>query len=308
VPAAEPHRPGNGLPPWHARPEPSPAQLAAESVAGAVRTIGALPLRLGAAATRPARSAAMAREALGGLGEVLWAGINAAPESPLNVPIGPHRRVAFVPARLDDLKMIKNQLGGTVNDVVLATVAGGLRRWLHGRGRRVDGLELKACVPVSTRATAERGALGNRLVQLVCPLPVHQADPVQRLATVSAAMAGIKESRQALGAQLIAEAQDFAPPTILAQASRLNFSSRFYNLLVTNVPGPQFPVYLLGRRMEAIFPVAFLAGERALAVAVMSYDGAVGFGLIGDLDALPDLDAVADGIRDGLGELLAAAG
>ncbi|MBI5104009.1 MAG: DUF1298 domain-containing protein [Solirubrobacterales bacterium] len=179
---------------------------------------------------------------------------------------------------------------------------------MHGRGLRVDGLELKACVPVSTRGSDERGALGNRLTQLIAPLPVWEPDPVRRLAVVREAMAGIKDSRQAIGAEVIAGMQDFAPPTILAQASRLNFSSRFYNLLVTNVPGPQFPLYVLGREMELIHPVAFLAGERALAVAVMSYNGQLGWGLIADLDALPDVDVVAGGITDALAELVALAG
>jgi len=120
-------------------------------------------------------------------------------------------------------------------------------------------------------------------------------------------MQGLKSSKQALGAKAIASAQDFAPPTILAQASRLNFSDRFYNLLVTNVPGPQFPLYVLGRKLDAMFPIAFLAGDRALAIAIMSYDGGMNFGLIGDFDALPDLDVIAEGIEGSLGELTAAA-
>jgi WS/DGAT/MGAT family acyltransferase len=223
------------------------------------------------------------------------------------VPIGPHRRVAHVPSRLQDFKTVKDALGGTVNDVILAVVAGGLRSWLHARGQRTEGLELRACVPVSTRATAETGALGNRITQIVAPLPVSIGDPVQRLRVVREAMEGIKDSRQALGAEVIAGAQDFAPPTILAQASRLNFSSRFYNVLVTNVPGPQFPLYVLGRRMRGMFPVAFLAGDRALAIAAMSYDGGVEFGLIADYDTLPDLDTVADGIRASLAEYVALA-
>ena len=120
-------------------------------------------------------------------------------------------------------------------------------------------------------------------------------------------MDGIKDSKQAVGAEVIAGAQDFAPPTILAQASRLNFSGRFYNVLVTNVPGPQFPLYVLGRRMQRMFPVAFLAGDRALAIAAMSYDGGLEFGLIADYDAMPDLDVAADGIRASLAEYVALA-
>jgi WS/DGAT/MGAT family acyltransferase len=296
-----------GLAPWTPAPEPSTAELVAGGVAGLART--GLGLAAGAvgALTRPSETIAQAREAAEGIGEILWAGLNPAPETPLNVEIGPHRRFVGVRCELADFKAVKNALGGTVNDVVLAVVAGAIRDWLHARGRRVEGLEMKACVPVSTRSKEHEG-LGNQISQVVAPLPIHEADPVRRLHEVSRAMEGIKESRQAVGAETIAGLQDFAPPTILAQASRLNFSSRFYNLLVTNVPGPQFPLYVLGRRMQAVYPVAFLGGDRALAVAVMSYDGALGFGLIADLDALADLDAVAAGISSSLAELVELAG
>ena len=139
---------------------------------------------------------------------------------------------------------------------------------MHGRGIKTEGIELRAAVPVSIRSDDDHGSLGNRLTQLVAPLPVDVADPVARLRLVQQEMTGLKESKQALGAEIIAGAQEFAPPTILAQSTRLNFSTRAYNLLVTNVPGPQLPLYLLGRELDQIYPVAFLAGDRALAVAV----------------------------------------
>jgi WS/DGAT/MGAT family acyltransferase len=287
---------------------PSPAELTATSLSGVARTLLSLPLRAAAgAASSPGVAVTRMREAAQGIGEVVLAGLSPAPESPINVPIGPHRRVAHVSSQLTDFKEVKDALGGTVNDVVLAVVAGGLRTWLHLRGQRTEGLELKACVPVSTRGSSEGDAMGNRITQLVAPLPVSVADPVERLRQVREAMDGIKDSKQAVGAEVIAGAQDFAPPTILAQASRLNFSSRFYNVLVTNVPGPQFPLYVLGRRMRRMFPVAFLAGDRSLAIAAMSYDGGLEFGLIADYDALPDLDVLAGGIRASLTEYLALA-
>src|SRR4051794_4969272 len=292
---------------WQPRPEPTSAQLAAEGVRNDLGRLASLPLRGLGLLGDPERSLADARETFGAVGEVVRAGLDPAPPSPLNVRIGPHRRFEWVAAALDDLKEVKAGLGGTVNDAVLAVVAGALRRWYHARGLPVAGVTLRACVPVSVRAPGERGVLGNRLAQLVCPLPLGEADPVARYREISAAMAGIKDSRQALGAEVIASAQEFAPPTILAQASRLNFSSRFYNLLVTNVPGPQLPLYVLGRRIESVFPIPFLAGDRALAIAVMSYDGGMGFGLLGDLDALEDLDVVGAGIREALDELLALA-
>jgi diacylglycerol O-acyltransferase len=209
-----------------------------------------------------------------------------------------------VSGRLDDFKEIKNALGGTVNDVVLAVVAGAIGDWLRQRGIRTQGLELRALVPVSIRAEGERGALGNRIAVMRGPLPVYAEDPVERLRIVREAMQGLKESKQALGAEVISGLQDFAPPTLLAQASRLNFSTRLFNLIVTNVPGPQFPLYLLGREMEEIVPIAFLPENHALAVAIMSYNGKVDFGLLADYDAMPDVDSIARLIEEKLQELL----
>src|ERR687895_4559 len=122
------------------------------------------------------------------------------------------------------------------------------------------------------------------------PLPVYVGDPVRRLAIVREAMDGLKASKQALGAEVISRFNDFAPPTLLAQASRLNFSTRLFNLIVTNVPGPQIPLYVLGRELEDVFPVAFLPENHALAIAIMSYNGGIDFGLLADYDAMPDLE------------------
>ena len=226
---------------------------------------------------------------------------------PLNTKIGPHRRIWWVESRLADFKEIKNALGGTVNDAVLTVVAGALGRWLRDRGVRTEGLELRALVPVSIRTEHDRGELGNRIAAMRGPLPVYVGDPVERLMTVREAMGSLKESKQALGAEVIAGLQDFAPPTLLAQASRLNFSTRLFNLIVTNVPGPQFPLYLLGREMERIVPIAFLPENHALAIAIMSYNGKVDFGLLADYDSLPDLEAFGGHLEQSLAELLKAA-
>jgi WS/DGAT/MGAT family acyltransferase len=223
------------------------------------------------------------------------------------VPIGPHRRLENVLASLDDFKTVKRAFGGTVNDVVLAVVAGAMRRWLRSRGVRTEGMELRALVPMSIRSEEEMGEGGNRIAAMRGPLPVYVEDPVERLRVVREAMSGVKDSKQALGAEVIAGLQDFAPPTLLAQASRLNFSTRLFNLIVTNVPGPQFPLYLLGRELEELLPVAFLPQNHALAIAIMSYNGTVDFGLLADYDAMPDVEYVADSIRKSLNELLDAA-
>jgi len=292
---------------WDPAPEPSQADLIAEGVKGVLRT----PLRLAGgvakAAATPASAVGRAREAIEGVGEMAWATLNPAPEVPLNVPIGSHRRVFWLQRDLADFKAVKDSLGGTVNDAFLAVVAGGLGRWLRSRGVRTEGLELRGLVPVSIRADDQKHALGNRIAALRGPLPVYAENPVERLRIVREAMQGIKESKQALGAEVIAGVEDFAPPTLLAIASRLNFSTRLFNLIVTNVPGPQFPLYLLGREMEELIPIAFLPEDHALAIAAMSYNGKLDFGLLGDYDAMPDLEQLAGHFDAALDELLDAA-
>jgi WS/DGAT/MGAT family acyltransferase len=209
-----------------------------------------------------------------------------------------------VRCRLADFKAVKNAFGGTVNDVVLTVVSGALREWLRARGVRIEGLELRALVPVSIRGASEHNQLGNRIAAMRAPLPVYVEDPVARLGVVREAMDGLKESKQAVGAEVMASVQSFAPPTILAQASRINFSTRLFNLIVTNVPGPQFPLYVRGREMLDVFPVAFLPKGHALAVAIMSYNGGLNFGLLGDFDAMPDIEHFGDGLSTALAELV----
>jgi len=293
--------------PWRPHREPGGAELLAAGLRGALHA--GIELAEGAldALAHPEHALVRAREAAEGIGEIVWAALNPAPETPLNVHIGPHRRFVGVASRLDDFKLVKNAFGGTVNDVVLAVVAGALRSFLISRGVRTAGMEMRALVPVSVRADDEHNQLGNRIVAMRGPLPVYISNPVQRLRFVSHAMDGLKESKQALGAEVLAGAQSFAPPTILAQASRLNFSTRLFNLIVTNIPGPQFPLYVLGRRMLEAYPVAFLPQHHALAIAIMSYDGQMNFGLLGDFDAMADLDQLGERIAEELAMLVALA-
>jgi diacylglycerol O-acyltransferase / wax synthase len=293
--------------PWKPHPEPNGAELVAAGLRGAVRA--GVELAEGAidAFAHPEHALARAREAAEGVGEIVWAGLNPAPETPLNVPIGPHRRFFGIGSKLEDFKTVKNAFGGTVNDVVLAVVTGALRSFLISRGRRTAGVEMRALVPVSVRVEDEHAQGGNRIVVMRGPLPVYISDPVHRLRFVSQAMDGLKESKQAVGAEVIAGAQNFAPPTILAQASRLNFSTRLFNLIVTNVPGPQFPLYVLGREMLEAYPIAFLPENHALAIGIMSYNGQMNFGLLGDYDALPDIDTISDSIAEELATLVSLA-
>ena len=240
---------------WLPRPLPSRAQLFGEALVERATIPAEIGRSLKAVFRGPRRIAGGLRDAAVGVGAMAWAGLNPAPSSPYNKSIGPHRRFTWVRADLKDVKAIKDELGGTVNDVVLSVVAGGLGRHLRRRGRDTDGLELKAMVPVSVRADVERGALGNRVAAMMAPLPVWCQEPVARLDIVSEQLKGLKSGGQAVGAQVMTELSGFAPSTIMGQASRLMARQRFFNLVVTNVPGPQFPLYLLGRRMLDPFPM-----------------------------------------------------
>ena len=292
---------------WSPGPEPSAVGLAARGVEGLAKTPLRIARRLESAVRRPATSLGQAREAAEGLGDVAWALANPAPDVPLNVEIGPHRRFVWIRGELEQLKRVKRALGGTVNDVILAAVAGSLRRWLYTRGIRTEGMELRALVPVSVRAEDEHGELGNEIVAVRGPLPVYVADAAHRLRVVREEMGHVKQSKQAIGAEVISRFSDFAPPTLLAQASRLNFSTRLFNLIVTNVPGPQIPIYVLGRELQDVFPIAFLPENHALAIAIMSYNGGINFGLLADYDELDDVGIVAEGIEAEIGDLLEAA-
>jgi WS/DGAT/MGAT family acyltransferase len=293
---------------WLPRPLPSKAQLLAE----ALLERATIPSEVARSVRRvfrgPRRVLGAARDAAVGVGAMAWAGLNPAPQSPYNKPIGPHRRFVWVRASLRDIKGIKDSLGGTVNDVVLATVAGALGRHLRRRGHNTDGLELKAMVPVSVRQDIERGALGNKVAAMMAPLPVWCQEPMARLDIVREELKGLKSSGQAVGAQVLTDLSGFAPSTIMDQASRLVGRQRFFNLVVTNVPGPQFPLYLLGRRMLDPFPMVPLAKGQGIGVALLSYDGAINFGVVGDYDLLWDLEDFADDLRESLAELAAIAG
>ena len=220
----------------------------------------------------------------------MWAGLNAAPETPLNVEIGPHRRLAFVRGDLDDYKLVKNAFGGTVNDVVLAVVAGALQKWLRSRGVRTEGLELRALVPVSIRARGEHHQLGNRIAAMRGPLPVYVQDPVARLRVVSQAMEGLKDSKQALGAEVLASlealrAADHPRPGVAAELLHPPLQpARDQRARARSSRST------CSAAAQDLFPVAFLPERHALAVAIMSYNGRMDFGLLGDYDALPELD------------------
>jgi WS/DGAT/MGAT family acyltransferase len=298
--------------PWEPHPEPSRLGLLRRAATGFASTLARMARWIGAALRDPGRARRRAADGLAGVWEVSWNLTKPAPKVPFNVPIGPNRAFAWTQCRLDQFKQIKNSLGGTVNDVSLAVAAGAIRRWLQDRDVDVEGLEMRALVPVSVRKENEHGELGNMLTAMRGPLPVGIADPVERLRTVTAAMDALKASKQPLGAEAIWALndwfRDFAPPLLLGPTATINFSTRLFNMLVTNFPGPQIPFYVHGRELIGVYPVGFLAQQHALAIAIFSYNGFVHFGMIADRDVIGDLDSIAGHMDQAVSELLDAAG
>lgn len=308
----EPHPEPVAVPPNRTSGDlPSRADLLGRSVDGFTSSLNRVATWVTGAARRPRKAGRRAADGLAGLREVVWAMAKPAPQVPLNADIGPERHFIWTGCRLDDLKRVKNALGGTVNDVSLAVCAGALRRHLHEDGVSTDGLDLKALVPVSVRTQDERGKLGNKLTALRGTLPVGIADPVDRLRAVSGTMQVLKDSKQPLGAEAIWQIndwfRDFAPPLLLAPTAAINFSTRIFNLLVTNFPGPQTPLYILGRQMVGIYPVGFLARRHRLAIAIISYDGSVNFGLLADSHFAPNLERMSAYIDQEIEDLIVAA-
>jgi WS/DGAT/MGAT family acyltransferase len=291
--------------PWKPRPAPRNAQLVASAVAGQVGH----PIDVLRAAVQPSSPARRVLLELGaGIRPLLGLSrLGRAPASSLNRPIGPHRRWEMVSLDLDAVKAVRAALGGTVNDVLLAVVAGAMRQLLTRRGETPPA-EIRALIPVSVRGDDSPGTLGNRVTAVFCGLPVGEADPAERLRRVSREMTALKESGQAVGALAWTHLGAFAPPALLAQVARFQSTFRYMNLVVTNIPGPREPIYLLGRRMLDWYPLVPLAQGQTLGIAIQSYNGKVGIGLLGDAEALRDLPVLAEAIPAALAELTALAG
>ncbi len=306
--AADP-TPSGPIPDWSAKPLPGAAKLLGEALIERSTVPGEMVRGARRLFRTPRRAATQVRHGLASVGATTFAGLSApAPPSPFNVDIGPHRRYTFLDTELERFKAIKDSLGGTLNDVVLASVTLALGRFLRRRNYITDGVVLKAMVPVSVRTKEQRGALGNQVAAMWAPLPIGTQNAAECLREIATAMDNLKKGGQAVGAQVLTNLAGFAPPTILSQAARLQARQPFFNLVVTNVPGPQFPLYLLGRRLRVLYPVVPLAQRQALGIAVMSYDGHLGFGLLGDYDALPDLERLTQDLQWALSSLTRAAG
>lgn len=229
------------------------------------------------------------------------------PRSVINGRTGPTRNWTFSRFPLADFRAIRAALGGTINDAVVTVMTGGLRRFLITRGVDPAEEQITALCPVSLRSASEKAALGNRLAMLLVPLPVGEPDPVRRMAAVRATIDRLKERKQAVGADFLLSLVGFAPATLHALASRASIRAIGFNTVITNVPGPQLPLYCLGSRLLEAFPVGFLYAGQHIFTAIFSYDGALNFGYLGDAQAVPDLDVLADGVAESLAELLEAA-
>jgi WS/DGAT/MGAT family acyltransferase len=271
------------------RPAPSPAELFASELArrasGVTGGLGAL----GRAARDPRGALASLRDAAEGVVEAVGAGLRPASPTPLNVAIGPHRRFDWTRFDLAAVKEVKNRLGGTVNDVVLATVTGALRQFLGRRGEDVAQLDFRAMVPVNVRADQDVARMGNRVAMVVARLPLGERGARARLRRVIETTRALKASKQRKGVEVLEELADWTSTTLFAEFARMTAVSRPYNIVVTNVPGPQFGVDLLGAPMRAVYPLVPLYRNQALGIALFSYDGGLYWGFNADWDTVPDL-------------------
>jgi WS/DGAT/MGAT family acyltransferase len=305
------------IPGWECDRQPRAAAMLARSVVSltsqplrAARMSYGLVRSLPGLATSPARprlpviDRVLKRDA----GVVLSSPGLRAPATPFNKSVSPHRRWSFVSLPLDEVKRVKNEVGVTVNDVVMALSAGALRRWLLDHDALPEA-PLVAGVPVSVRTDDQKGTGGNRVSSMIAPIPTHLADPAERLRACHDAMKAAKQQHGALPADMLADVAQFAMPALAGQAARLAARLRLvervnaFNLIISNVPGPNVPLYYAGARLEAYYPLSAIADGQGLNITVMSYGGQLHFGLIADRDLVPDLDRMAGYLADELAEL-----
>jgi diacylglycerol O-acyltransferase / wax synthase len=294
---------------WHPHPEPSWLELVAGAISDAVRRPTQVFDTLLTGANDLRQTSERVLGAAIGLLSAASVVVQPAPSSPLNVSITSQRRFATAHTDLDDYKRVRKFHGGTVNDVVLATVAGALRSWLLARGEILSsGATVRAMVPVSVRRPGSPGeaAVGNAIASYVVDLPVGEVDAVMRLSQVTHSMRAVKEAYQAVGAEALVRIGGFAPPTLHSLGARVvsRMSKRVFNVLVTNVPGPQFPLYAAGALMLEAYPVVPLVKGQAVAIGCTSYNGSLTFGLNADRDAMKDVDMLASCLEESLQELV----
>jgi WS/DGAT/MGAT family acyltransferase len=291
---------------WVPQRAPAPAQLLVDSLVERMTE----PAEIVRTARRAVRGPRLALRQVSSLVRSLNTLVTRdaiAPATSINVRTGRHRRLSVGRIPLDDVKRVRKTLGGTVNDVVLAGVGGAFHRFLGGRGDHTDGLRLRVLCPVSVRQEHEQGALGNKVSAMFVSLPVGAMDATERLAEIRRNTADLKERRQAVGADFLLGLTQYAAPTLMSLAARVVHRQPLINLICTNVPGPQVPLYLMGARMLEAFPIVPLTRNLSVVVAILSYDGTLHFGLFADRDACPDVERLAAALDDSFAELVKAA-
>jgi diacylglycerol O-acyltransferase / wax synthase len=278
------------------------------SIPRALPNVGEVPTLAGIPGMALAGRAAARVQRLVGAGRVVGHRELVPPRTSFNGRISAHRRYAFCQLSLDEVKAIKNEHGTTVNDVVVSICAGAVRRWLLEHDELPDE-PLVAQVPVSVRRDREQGTFGNRILLMTAPLFTNEPDPVRRLRRTHQALMEMKERHKALPAQLLQDANHFIPPAMFSRAARLTFSLASgpgrpaWNLVVSNVPGPQFPLYMAGAKLEANYPISVITDGMGLNITVMSYLGRLDFGIVADREQMPDLWSLTGWLRDSLTEL-----
>jgi diacylglycerol O-acyltransferase / wax synthase len=301
----DPQCPAPGPDDWSPRRLPSGLELVRQALDEYVRRPSSVVDAARASVTDLRSTAGRVSAAAGGLLRAARSAAFAAPRSPLNAPIGRQRRIAVARADLDDVKTIRKAHGGTVNDVLLTVIAGALREWLLSRGQAVvGGTSVRALVPVSLQD--EDGGSTTRVSSHLVDLPVGEPSPWMRLSRLSYAMRGVAQQGQSVGADSLIALTGFAPPTLHALGARAarGLSRRLFNLIITNVPGPQVPLYAAGARMHEVFPVVPLARGQGLSIGMTSYNGRVFFGLNADRDSVGDVEVLADLIEQEVTELV----
>lgn len=289
-------------PEWKPEPEPTPGRLLVDTIREYVDSAGALGAAVKTAFEVPRRAVDKLGQIAKSLGS-LTEGSIVAPRTSLNRAVGRNRRFGMVQYPLDDVKEVRRAFGGTLNDVVLAGVAGGVARVLDSRDELTPGLTLKVCCPVSVRADSEHMTLGNRVSAMFVPVPVAEPDPVRRLRAIQASTAILKEKEAPVAANVLLNLADYGAPTLLGLAARAVHNQPLFNLICTNVPGPQTPLYCMGARMLEAYPMVPLTRNTNLGIAILSYCGQLHLGLYVDRDQWPDLEVLEAGIDDSFSEL-----
>ncbi|MGZ6897056.1 MAG: WS/DGAT/MGAT family O-acyltransferase [Acidimicrobiia bacterium] len=302
----EPDAPTVTLPPWTYSPEPTRAQLAWDTLTMSAAAVTGAARGLLDASLHPRQAVGAFRDFAAGAAALVAPKHRAA--GTLTGPIGPHRRWTRASASIDDVRTIRGAFGGTLNDVVLAAITRGFRALLLDRGEPVAGRSVSSLVPVSMRTADARGVFDNRVAAFHALLPVGIEDPVDTLAAVRAHLDELKRSHEVDASEVVLSAGDIVPPVLAAALARVVVHAQdTFQTVTTNVPGPQFPLYLAGRRMIEAYPYVPVAGHIQMDVAIWSYCGTLYFGVTGDLDGAPDIEVLAHGIEAGFAELTKAA-